>query len=119
MCTEKQPYLQGEKIRQEREQQATKPMLSKELKVACEIWHYNTLKKPIWFTRLVESLAWCMTKNEVSASLDTLTDWLVIYGEYGATDKGRAGYNYHIDTKDDGDFRVRDLYERYWKDVRQ
>lgn len=96
---------------------ANKP-LSSELKVACEIWHYNVLKQPIWFSKLVSSLAWCVDKNTVSESLDTLTDWVIIYGEYGATEKGRAGYNYYVDTHDSGDSRIRDLYEKYWRDVR-
>lgn len=119
MCTEKQPYLQGEKIRQEREQQATKPTLSKELKVACEIWYYNTKGEAVWISKLVESLKWCMDKKAIWESIDTLCDWMIIYGEYGATEKGRSGRVYYIDTHDGGDYRIRDLYEKYWKDVRQ
>jgi len=93
--------------------------LSDDLKVACEIWHYNVLKQPIWFSKLVESLSWCMDKQTVSHSIDTLCDWMIIYGEYGPTEKGRAGRLWFIDTHDDGDFRIRDLYEQYWKHERK
>lgn len=93
--------------------------LSTELKVACEIWHYNQLKEPIWFTKLVESLSCCMSKIEVSRSLDVLQDWLIIAGEYAETEKGHAGYCWYVDTHDGGDFRIRDLYEKYWKGERR
>jgi hypothetical protein len=92
--------------------------LSSELKVACEIWHHQSLGERVWFGKLVRSLAWCMDKNTVSESLDTLTDWLIIAGEYGAAENGRAGYLYYVDTHYDGDFRVRSLYEKYWRDER-
>ena len=93
--------------------------LSKELKVACEIWHYNSLNEPVWTTKLVQSLEWCMTKIEVIQSLTTLEDWLIIAGEYAPTTKGRAGYVYYVDIKDGGDYRIRDLYEKYWKFERE
>lgn len=93
--------------------------LSTELKVACEIWHYNQLKEPIWLTKLVESLSWCMSKIEVYRALDTLSDWLIIYNEPGVTYKGHAGYCWYVDTHDGGDFRIRDLYEKYWKGERR
>jgi hypothetical protein len=93
--------------------------LSDDLKVACEIWHYQAKGERVWFTKLVDSLAWCMDKNTVSHSMDTLCDWMIMYGEYGATEKGRAGRLFFIDTHDDGDFRICDLYEKYWKDERK
>jgi hypothetical protein len=89
--------------------------LSSELKVACEIWHYNQLNEPIHFTKLVESMAKYMDKQTVSHALDTLCDWMIIYGEYGPTEKGRAGRVWYVDTHDGGDYRIRDLYEKYWK----
>ena len=95
------------------------PTLSSELKVACEIWHYNRLNEPIWFTKLVSSLEKHMDKKVVSHALDTLTDWMIIYGEYGPTEKGRAGRVWYVDTHDGGDFRIRDLYEKYWRDERE
>ena len=60
-----------------------------------------------------------MDKNTVSESLDTLTDWLIIAGEYGATENGHAGRLFFIDTHDGGDFTIRDLYEKYWKGERK
>ena len=85
------------------------------LKVACEIWHYNQLNEPIHFTKLVDSLKLHMDKPIVSHALDTLEDWMIIYGEYGPTEKGRAGRLWYVDTHDGGDFRIRDLYEKHWK----
>jgi hypothetical protein len=93
--------------------------LSNDLKVACEIWHYNQKKEPIWFSKLVESLGWCMDKYEVSHAMNTLEDWLIIFGEYGATSEGRAGRVWYVDTHDGGDYRIRNLYEKYWKNERK
>ena len=93
--------------------------LSSELKVACEIWHYNVLKEPIWFTKLVENLKGYMDKQTVSASLDTLEDWMIAFAEYGPTYDGHAGRVWFIDTHDGGDYRIRDLYEKYWKQERE
>ena len=56
-----------------------------------------------------------MDKSTISQALDCLTDWMIIYGEYGETEKGRAGYLYFVDTHDGGDFRIKELYEKYWK----
>jgi hypothetical protein len=83
--------------------------LDKYLKVACEIYHYNVKNEPINYRKLVESMAWCMDEIEVAESLDTLTEWLIIYGEYD------SAYLYYIDTHDGGDHRIHDLYEKYWK----
>jgi hypothetical protein len=60
-----------------------------------------------------------MNRLEVSNALDTLSDWMIITGEYGETTKGRAGYCFCIDTKDGGDNRIEKLYEQHWKDARQ
>jgi hypothetical protein len=90
-------------------------MLSPELKVACEIWHYNVLDEPIWFGKLVTSMVKHVDKIIVSHALDTLEDWVIIYGEHGETEKGHAGRIWYVDTHDEGDFWTRDLYEKYWK----
>jgi hypothetical protein len=92
--------------------------LSLELKVACEIWHYQELGERLWFTKIVDSLAWCMDKKTISHSMDTLCDWGIICGEYSETEKGRVGRLFLIDTYDGADFRIRDLYEKYWKEER-
>jgi hypothetical protein len=92
--------------------------VSSELFVAMMIHHITEVKKePVWFSKLVDELQDYMDKNIVSGALDTLTDWIIIDGEYGPTDKGRAGYLYFIDTKDGGDFRVKQLYDTYWKHI--
>lgn len=93
--------------------------LSTDLKVACEIWHFQAIGERIWYSKLIESLSWCMNKNDISHSILTLCDWGIVFGEYGATEKGRAGRLWFIDTHDDGDFRIRDLYDKHWKEQRK
>jgi hypothetical protein len=96
---------------------STKPV-SSELFVAMMIYHITEIKKePVWFGKLVESLQDYMTKNIVSEALDTLTDWLIIDGEYGPLGGGRAGYLMYIDTHDGGDFRIKELYDTYWDKI--
>jgi hypothetical protein len=94
------------------------PTLDSYLKVACEIWHYNQINEPIHFTKLISSLEKHMDKQTVSHALDTLEDWMIIYGEYGPTEKGRTGRVWFVDTHDGGDSRIRDLYEQIWKEER-
>jgi hypothetical protein len=91
--------------------------LSPELQIACEIYHQNINKRPVWFTKLVEYFAGTFTREEVSHHLDTLTDWMIIEGGYGETVKGRAGYCFSIDL-DHGGHMIPELYEKYWKDTR-
>jgi predicted transcriptional regulator len=93
------------------------PTLSSELIVACEIYYYNILKEPIWFSKLVDSLKCHMDKSTVSRALDTLTDWLIIYAKYGETENGRAGCLWFVYT-DNGNDIIHDLYEKYWRDAR-
>lgn len=95
-----------------------KTKISDDLKVACEIWHFNQINEPIYFTKLVESLKMYMSKQVVSHSLDTLEDWMIVYGEYGPAGEGRIARVFFIDTHDGGDFRIRELYESYWKEMR-
>lgn len=71
--------------------------ISSELIVACEIYLHNQRKEPIWFGKLVDVLSDEMSKNVVSESLDTLSDWMITKGHYGETVKGRAGYLLEIE----------------------
>ena len=91
-------------------------ILSPDLKVACEIWHYQSIGERVWFTKLVESLSWCMDKDTISNSLDTLTDWCVVYGGYGETHDGRSGWLLFIDTQNN--HIIKELYETCWKHER-
>jgi predicted transcriptional regulator len=67
---------------------------SNDLLIAFKILEFNQKKEPIWTGKLLELFP--MSTLQVSASLDTLTDWDIIYGEYGTTEQGRAGYCYFI-----------------------
>ena len=64
--------------------------LSKELIVACEIYHFNFHLERIWFTKLCDFLKTRMSTNDISESLDTLSDWMIVEGNYGETEKGRV-----------------------------
>jgi hypothetical protein len=90
--------------------------LDNALRVACEIYHYNTIDSNVWFSKLVDSLAWCMSKMEVSHAMDTLDDWLIIFREPGATKPGYCGFNWYVD--EDEIHKIKPLYEKYWKDFR-
>ena len=65
-------------------------------RVALEIYRATEIEKnPIWFTRLTERLSE-LSKRQILRSLNTLTDWSIVKGQYGATTKGRAGRLYFI-----------------------
>jgi hypothetical protein len=92
--------------------------VSSELFVAMMIYHITEIKKErVWFTKLIDLLSVYMDEHKVSGALDTLTDWVIIDGEYGMTENGRAGYLYYIDTHDGGDFRIKKLYDEFWKQI--
>jgi len=85
--------------------------LSTDLIVACEIYRMTVVNgERVWFTKLVETLKDKMSKNVVSHAMDTLCDWMLIYGEYGETENGRAGRLFLID--DDHKHRIKDLYDK-------
>jgi hypothetical protein len=90
--------------------------LSTDLMVACEIYHHNINKQPIWLSKLVEIFDDRMSKFELFHSIDALMDWMLVYHKAGPTSDGRCGYVLYID--DDATPGIKELYEKYWKDVR-
>jgi hypothetical protein len=93
-------------------------LVSSELFVAMMIYHVTEVKKErIWFTKLIDLLQDYMDKKVVSHAMDTLDDWMIIYGEYGATEKGHAGRLYYIDIHDGGDDMIKELYDKYWVQI--
>jgi len=93
---------------------STQPV-SSELFVAMMIYHVTEIKKErVWTGKLVDALQEYMTKIAVHRALCTLTDWLIIMGEYAETEKSHGGYVYYIETHDGGDYRIKDLYDKYW-----
>lgn len=91
-----------------------KSQLSSDLQVACEIYHLTQNGGRAWFSKLVETLEGTLDKHQISRAIDTLTDWMIIYGEYGETTKGRASYCYFIDKV--AKRKIKELYETYWID---
>jgi len=94
--------------------EGVKNPLSNEFKVACEIYKAEANGESIWYTRLVERLKGEVSKNTISDAIDTLFDWGIIRGEYGPTEKGKAGRLFEI--SNEHKHRIKDLYENYWKD---
>lgn len=96
---------------------STNPV-SSELFVAMTIYHITKIKKePAHLRKLVEELKDYMDRSVIWKAMDTLEDWLIIYGEYGSIGNGRAGRLYMIETHDDGDFRIKALYDKYWNQI--
>ena len=88
--------------------------LSNELKVAAEIYGCEIQGQKVWLGKLVDRLNGRISKNTISAAIDTLFDWGIIKAEYGATEKGRAGRLLMI--SNEAKPTIKDLYEKYWKD---
>lgn len=96
---------------------STKPV-SYDLFVAMAIYHLTEVnKEPAHFGRIVEFVQDYVSKEDVSHAMDTLDDWMIIYGEYGPIGDGRAGRLHFIDTHDGGDFRIKELHDKYWDKI--
>lgn len=96
---------------------STKPV-SYDLFVAMAIYHLTEVnKEPAHFGRIVEFVQDYVSKEDVSHAMDTLDDWMIIYGEYGPIGGGRAGRLHFIDTHDGGDFRIKELHDKYWDKI--
>jgi len=87
--------------------------LSNELKVATEIFGCQERGEKVWLGKLQERLNGEISKNTISAALDTLFDWGIIKAEYGETEKGRAGRLLMISNESTP--LIKELYEKYWK----
>jgi hypothetical protein len=88
--------------------------LSNELKVAAEIFGCQERGEKVWLGKLQERLSGEISKNTISAALDTLFDWGIIKAEYGETEKGRAGRLLMISNESVP--LIKELYVKYWKD---
>ena len=62
-------------------------ILSDDLKVAIHIYKSNE----IGFSKLVDDLKSIISKNQISHSIDTLSDWGVVKGHYGKVRSGVYG----------------------------
>ncbi|MBO8182724.1 MAG: hypothetical protein H0Z28_08030 [Archaeoglobus sp.] len=90
-------------------------ILSNELKVAAEIYYQVHEKgEKVWFNKLVELLSDYMSRSTIQKALNVLFDWGIVKGEYGETEKGRAGRLLLIATEHKD--TIRKIYETYWKD---
>lgn len=87
--------------------------LSNELKVAAEIFGCQERGEKVWLGKLQERLNGEISKNTISAALDTLFDWGIIKAEYGETEKGRAGRLLMISNESVP--LIKELYEKYWE----
>ena len=89
--------------------------LSNDLKVACEIYKENLSRRPVWFSKLVETLDGVISRYEVSHAIDTLTDWGIIEGHYDSLGNGWSGYVYEI--SDSAQDTIKKLYETHYIDI--
>ena len=87
--------------------------LSNELKVAAEIYGCELQGEKVWLGKLVDRLKGKISKNTISAAIDTLFDWGIIKAEYGATEKGSGRL---LMISNEAKPTIKDLYKRYWKD---
>ncbi|MGO8805643.1 MAG: hypothetical protein ACLQO7_03420 [Candidatus Bathyarchaeia archaeon] len=92
---------------------AQRKILSKEFKVAAQIYECNERSETVWFSKLAELLKPYMSPATVMKSLRTLSDWGIIKAEYGPTDKGRAGRLLFI--AGESKSTIKDIYENFWK----
>lgn len=92
--------------------------VDKPLFVAMAIYHLTEVnKEPAHLSRIIEFVQNYVTKEDVWHAMDTLDDWMIIYGEYGSTGNGRAGRLHFIETHDGGDFRIKALHDKYWNNI--
>ena len=89
-------------------------MLSREFKVAAQIYECNEREENVWFTKLAELLKDEMSASTVMKGLRTLFDWAIVKAQYGETDKGRAGRLLFVagESRD----TIKEIYEKFWKD---
>lgn len=94
-------------------EKSKKDLLSKEFKVAAQIYECNANNETVWFTKLAELLKDDMSPATTMKALRTLVDWNMVKAEYGATAKGRAGRLLFIV----GESRetIKQIYEKFWK----
>lgn len=88
-------------------------ILSKEFKVAAQIYECNIEGKKIWFTKLAELLSEDMSPPTVMKALRSLSDWGIAKAEFGETGKGRAGRLLFIAGEEKA--TIKEIYEKYWK----
>jgi len=73
-----------------------KSPLSNDLKVACEIYACKKRGEVVWYNKLVQLLKGEVSGSTITKSLHNLFDWGIIKGDYGETEKGRAGRLFFI-----------------------
>lgn len=92
-------------------------LLSREMKVAAEIYRFNSEGEKIWFTKLAESLRGVMAASTIQKALNALIDWGIVRVQYGETDTGRAGRLLMI--AGEAEETISLVYKQYWKERRE
>lgn len=89
--------------------------LSKELKVACEIYWCNKHNMKCTFQRLITTFKrYNISKNQVSSALDTLFDWGILHASWDEELKSRL-HTISKETKP----TIKEMYKKYWKKERK
>jgi hypothetical protein len=83
--------------------------ISKEFKVACELYHHELRRKPLSYTQLVKEMADFMEEDDVKKSLDTLFDWGIVNAEFDSKDRKMIIVNWSSRPN------IASLYDKYWR----
>jgi hypothetical protein len=94
-----------------------KSPLSTDLKVACEICHFNIIGEDIWYSKLVDMLRGELSKATISKALDMLFDWGIIRVEYSDTPDGKGRKLLAVSNSSKP--IVHSLYVKYWYPYRK
>ena len=104
----------SEKKRASQKVKSKADLLSPEMKVAAEIFRFNSKNQKVWLTKLAESLTGELSTSTIHKALNALTDWGVVKVQYGETDRGKAGRLLFIPNESKDTIAL--VYEKYWKD---
>ena len=89
--------------------------LSKDLVVACAIYHLELNRKQPRYPELTEMMKGRIMPAEIPRLLSSLMDWGIVNTEYTGIGTGRAGRMYYISSEANN--MIRELYELYWSKV--
>jgi hypothetical protein len=64
--------------------------VSNSLIVAAYIYDCEKAGERVWFSKIVSNLK-TLDKYQISHAIDECFDWMILFGEYGETETGRAG----------------------------
>jgi len=64
--------------------------VSNSLIVAAYVYECEKSGERVWFSKIVSNLK-ILDKQQISHAIDECFDWMILFGEYGETEPGKAG----------------------------